>query len=244
MSNTVVITGGTRGIGFATAYLFAQNKWKVVVMYHEHDEIIDHVIALLDKHSPWAASWRVDVADQAKAQKAILEVVSEFGGIDVLVNNAGVSWYGTFQHMPHEEMRRIMDVNFMGTAYCSQAVLPSMIERGSGVIVNVSSMWGVHGGSCEVMYSASKAAVIGFTKALAKEVGPAGIRVNCVAPGPIMTNMMRSFDDDILDNMIEDIPLGLIGAPFDIANAIWFLSTDESRYMTGAVLDVNGGMYT
>ena len=160
----------------------------------------------------------------------------------MLVNNSGISEINTFDSVSPENADRILNINLKGTLNCSRAVLPDMIRNKSGVIINISSMWGECGASCEVDYSASKAGVIGFTKALAKEVAPSGIRVNCISPGFILTDMNRNFSDEDLKLIKEDIPLGIFGTPENIADSVIFLASEKASFITGQILGVNGGM--
>jgi 3-oxoacyl-[acyl-carrier protein] reductase len=169
-------------------------------------------------------------------------MIEAYPDIDVLVNNAGVSLFGVFDGVNEAEVKRLYDVNLFGMLNVSRAVLPSMIRRKSGVIINISSIWGEYGASCEVDYSAAKSAVIGFTKALAKEVGPSGIRVNCVCPGVIDTDMNARLTIKEVEEIVDSIPLERLGRPEDVANAVLFLASDKADYISGAVLSVNGGL--
>jgi len=170
------------------------------------------------------------------------QVLAQFGQLDILVCNAGISWSGLLSDMAGEDWRRIFAVNTDGVFHCCQAVLPHFISRKAGKIVTVSSMWGQVGASCEVAYSASKAAVIGFTRALAKELGPSGITVNCVAPGVIDTEMNREYSPEDLAALAEETPLGRIGTPEEVARAIAFLACGDGDFFTGQVLSPNGGL--
>lgn len=161
--------------------------------------------------------------------------------VDVLINNAGVSSQKLFTDITDDDWRKTIGVNLDGVFYCCREVLPQMISRKNGVIINISSMWGEVGASCEVHYSASKAGVIGLTKALAKEVAPSGIRVNCISPGVIMTDMMSGFDDNTIEELKSETPLQRLGTPEDIASAALFLASDEASFITGQTLGVNGG---
>ena len=163
------------------------------------------------------------------------------GGVDVLINNAGVSSQKLFTDITDDDWRKTIGVNLDGVFYCCREALPRMISQKSGVIVNISSMWGEVGASCEVHYSASKSGVIGLTRALAKEVAPSGIRVNCIAPGVIMTDMMNDYDDETIEELKSQTPLGRLGTPEDIASAALFLASDEASFITGQTLGVNGG---
>lgn len=241
---TVLVTGGSRGIGRATCELFGRNDWNVAIGYNRSVSRANDVARLINADYPHAACFRADIADREQVDKMIDEVLERFGHIDTLVNNAGITSYGLFQSEPIEEIEHVLDVNTLGMMNCTQSVLVDMLRQRSGCIVNVSSMWGVHGASCEVVYSATKAAVIGFTKALALELGPSGIRVNCVAPGAMNTDMMTGFSSEEVEAICEDTPLGRIGLPEDAAEAIFFLSSDNAKFITGEVLNVNGGLCT
>ena len=164
-----------------------------------------------------------------------------FGNIDILINNAGIGCTGLIQDLTLEEWQDVFNVNVNGVFNCTQAILPNMIAKHSGKIINISSIWGIVGASCEVAYSASKAAIIGFTKALAKEVGPSGITVNCIAPGIVMTDMVSQYSVEEFEEIRNQIPLGEIGTTEDIANSVFFLASNEANYITGQVLSPNGG---
>ncbi|MEG1073420.1 MAG: 3-oxoacyl-ACP reductase FabG, partial [Oscillospiraceae bacterium] len=183
-----------------------------------------------------------DVSNADEVRKMIDNVLEKFCQLDILVCNAGVSKVGLFQDMTAEDWHRVFSVNVDGVFHCCQAVLPHFIARKAGKIITVSSMWGQVGASCEVCYSASKAAVIGLTKALAKEVGPSGITVNCVAPGVIATDMNKNLSPQDLQALAEDTPLGRIGTPEDVANAISYLVSEGAAFVTGQVLAPNGGL--
>lgn len=241
---TVLITGASRGIGRAAALLFGRNGWNVAVGYNEHAEAAHEVVQEINADYPHAACFRADIRSREQVDAMIDEVLERFGHLETLVNNAGAASWGLFQDVSPEELARVFDVNTLGAMYCSQAVIPDMLRARSGCIVNVSSVWGVHGGSCEVVYSAAKAALIGFTKALARELGPSGVRVNCVAPGAIETDMMKAFSEDDRAALCGDTPLQCIGLPEDAAEAIYFLSSRSARFITGEVLNVNGGLCT
>lgn len=237
MLKTVLITGASRGIGAATAEVFAENGWTVIINYNSSGE---KALALAEKTGGLA--YRADVSDSAQTEKMVADVIEKFGKIDVLVNNAGISVTGLFDLVSDEDARRIFDVNVFGTLNCTKKVLPHMLKRKYGKIINVSSMWGQTGASCEVHYSAAKAAVIGFTKALAKETGPSGINVNCVAPGMVMTDMTSCYTGEEIAEITEEIPLGRCGSTLDIAETILFLASEKASYITGQIIGVNGGM--
>ena len=237
MPKTVLVTGASRGIGAACAEIFAENGFNVIINYNNSKEKAE---ALAEKTGGLA--YKCDVSDPATAGKMVEDVIQKYGKIDVLVNNAGISVTGVFDLVPDEDAKRLFDINVFGTLNCSKKVLPYMLKRKYGKIINISSMWGQTGASCEVHYSAAKAAVIGFTKALAKEVGASGINVNCVAPGMIMTDMTSCYTDEEVEEIKEEIPLGRCGDPHDIAETVFFLASEKASFITGQVIGVNGGM--
>jgi len=234
---TVLITGASRGIGRETAKLFSKNGFNVVINYNKSEKDALELLSEIKN----AAAIRADVSNRKEVFEMIEKANSIFGGIDILVNNAAVAGQVLFQDISEEEWDRIFDTNVKGTFNCAQAVLPHMLHKKSGKIINISSIWGITGASCEVHYSASKAALIGFTKALAKELGPSGITVNCVAPGIINTDMNSSIPNEVMDALKEETPLGKIGYPEDIANTIFFLASKKADFITGQVISPNGG---
>ena len=241
MSRTVLITGAATGIGRTAALLFAADGYNVAVHYHTSEAAALQLCAGLGAQGASALAVRADVSDSGQISAMAERVQKEFGHIDVLVNNAGVAQQKLFTDITAQDWDAMFNVNVKGVFHCCQAVLPGMISRKRGSIVNVSSVWGLVGASCEVHYSAAKAAVIGLTKALAKEVGPSGIRVNAVAPGVIATQMTANLDEETMDAIKADTPLGVIGTPEDAAKAIFFLASDKAKYVTGQVLSPNGG---
>jgi len=238
MKQTVLITGASRGIGAAAARLFAAQGYRVAICCHTQMEKAEELAASL----PDAAAFTADVAKETDVVLMVDAVHSRFGEIHVLVNNAGIAMQKMFTDTTAADWNRIFDVNVTGIFYACRAVLPEMIRRKSGRIVNVSSMWGVTGASCEVAYSASKAAVIGLTKALAKEVGLSGITVNCVAPGVIDTEMNANLSAEDRAVLCDETPLARIGTAQEAAQAILFLASDRASFVTGQVLGVNGGI--
>lgn len=241
MNKTVLITGGSRGIGAEIVNILANNSYDVAFTYNSSYENA----LLIKKEAEVSGSviemYKCDVSNRAEVNSLIENVISDFGKIDLLVNNAGISQEGLFTDITENEWDSVFNINVKGVFNCSQAVLPYMIRRHDGNIINISSMWGQVGASCEVAYSASKAAVIGLTKALAKEVAPSGINVNCICPGVIDTDMMASYTDEDIEVLREQTPLGIIGMPSDIANMVAFLASDNSRFITGQVFGINGG---
>ena len=232
---TVLITGGSRGIGRAMVELFSKNGYMVAFTYKNSENEAKTVA-----ESTGALAIRADSEDENDVAKAVEVAERELSHIDCLVNNAGVSSFSLFTDVTLAEWNRIMAVNLTGAFLYSRSVIPGMVRRGSGRIINISSMWGLVGSSCEVAYSASKAGVIGFTKALAKEVGPSNIRVNCVAPGAIDTDMNSALDETALKELCDETPLGKIGLASDVAKAVVALCDNE--FITGQVLSVNGGL--
>ena len=239
---TVLITGASRGIGAACAREFAEAGWRVAIHYHRSREQAEALCAELTENGCEAMTVQADVSDSAQVAAMVSAVGERFGFIDTLVNNAGIAMQKLFTDTTDDDWRRMMGTDLDGVFYCTRAVVPAMIREHRGVIVNIASMWGEVGASCEVAYSAAKAGVIGLTKALAKELGLSGIRVNAVSPGVVMTDMMKDFSDEDVAALKEETPLNTLGAPEDIAKAVVFLSSDNARYITGQVLGVNGGM--
>lgn len=237
-----LITGASGGIGGAAAREFARRGWGVAVHYHQGREAAERLAGELAQAGVPVMTVRADVADAGQVRTMVGSVLEEFGQLDILVCNAGLSHVGLLSDIDEEAWRRLFAVNVDGVYHCCQAALPHFIHRKAGSIVTVSSMWGQVGASCEVAYSAAKGAVIAFTKALAKELGPSGIRVNCVAPGTIDTEMNRHLTADDLAALAEETPLERIGRPEEAARAIAFLASDEASFITGQVLSPNGGM--
>jgi 3-oxoacyl-[acyl-carrier protein] reductase len=240
-NKTAIVTGGSRGIGAAAALLLAREGWRVAVGCHRHPDRARALCDRLRREGREAVPFCGDVSSVAEMEAQVQAVVERWGQIDLLVNNAGIAQQRLFTEITEAEWDRMFAVNAKGLYACCRAVVPGMIRRHSGNIINVSSMWGQAGASCEVHYSAAKAAVIGFTKALAKELGPSGIRVNCVAPGVIATEMNAALDGETLDALREETPLGTIGTPEEAARAILWLAGDGASFVTGQVIGVNGG---
>ena len=237
----VLITGASRGIGRAAAELFARRGYGVLINYRQDAEAAHALEKQLIDSGADALAVQADVAQEDQVLRMMEMAVKRFGFIDVLVNNAGIASQKLFTALTTEEWRRMMAVHVDGTFHCCREVLPAMIREKRGAIVNVASIWGLSGASCEVAYSTAKAAVIGMTKALAREVGPSGVRVNCVAPGVIDTAMNAAAGADILDMLAEETPLGRIGTAQEAAQAIAYLASEEASFITGQVLTVDGG---
>jgi 3-oxoacyl-[acyl-carrier protein] reductase len=241
MNQTVLITGASRGIGRASAVAFARNGYNVAVNYCKSKEKAAALADELNSYGVMTAAYQADVSDKTEVEEMFRKAEQELGKISALVNNAGIAEQILFSDITEEKWDRMFAVNVKGAYNCTQAVLPSMIHEKYGRIINVSSMWGISGASCEVHYSASKAALIGFTKALAKEVGLSGITVNCVAPGVIGTDMNAAISGEILEELKENTPLNRIGTSEDVAEAILFLASDKASFITGQTLSVDGG---
>lgn len=233
---TVFITGGSRGIGAEAVRQFAKNGYNVAFTYYKSKEQAEFLSA-----QTGALAICCDVSKSDEVNKAVNEATQKYGSIDILINNAGIDEFSLFTDITDEAWHRMIDTNLSSAFYTSRAVLPQMINKKDGVIINVSSMWGEVGASCEVHYSVSKAGLIGLTKALAKEVGPSGIRVNCITPGVIDTDMNKNLTKEDIEQLKTDTPLGVIGKTEDIANTILFLCSDGAKFITGQILGVNGG---
>lgn len=227
---TTVITGGSRGIGAAAVERFAARGDKVFFLYEK-----EHEAAQAVARKTGAVPICCDVADA----EAVRQAFQRIGDVDILINNAGICYYGLMSMMPEEDWDRIFAVNVKGIYHCVNAAMPSFLKKQKGCVINVTSMWGRVGASCEAAYSATKGAVIALTKALAKELGPSGIRVNAVAPGVILTDMCAGVDPEILSDMAREAPVGRNGTPMDVAQAMEYLANAD--FVTGHILNVDGG---
>ena len=234
----VLISGGDRGIGAAAARAFAAAGYQVAVLYHQNAA----AAAALEQQLPGCIAIQCDVASRASCELAFHAVEQAIGRVDVLVCNAGIAQQKLFTDITPAEWQRMLDVNLSGAFHLCQLALPGMIRRKQGRILTVSSMWGQTGGSCEVHYSAAKAGLIGLTKALAKEEGPSGITVNCVAPGVIDTDMMAAFTAEDKAALAEETPVGRLGSADEVAKLLVFLAGEDAGYITGQVFGVNGGL--
>lgn len=238
---TAVVTGASRGIGAACAKTLARDGFKVVINYNKSEA---EAISLRDNIAFLGGNaeiFRADIRKPDEVSDLFCFARQKFGNVTVLVNNAGVSLIKLIQDTSEEEWNDLFSVNCGGTFRCVKHVIPQMLSAGGGSIINISSVWGRVGASCEAAYSASKASVIGFTKALAKELGPSGIRVNCIAPGVIDTEMNSMHSSDVMESLAEETPLGRIGSPEDIAEAAAFLASDKACFINGQILGVDGG---
>ena len=241
MEKTAIVTGASRGIGAAIAQQLGAQGYKVAVCYCSRQALAKDVVQRIAAAGGTAQAFGVDVASAQSVQALFADVQAHFGGVDVLINNAGIAQQKLFTDITEAEWDAMFDTHVKGAYLCCKAALPYMISQKWGRIVNISSMWGQVGASCEVHYSAAKAALIGLTKALAQEEGPSGITVNCVAPGVIETDMLAAFSAEDKAALAGQTPLCRLGTPHEIAQAVAFLASDAAAFITGQVLGVNGG---
>lgn len=241
MKKVALITGSSRGIGRAEAIALARDGYAVCVNCVEREDKAQELAAQLRSEGCEAMWYKADVADAAAVKQMVAEVEKTLGAVTLLVNNAGIAKQCLFQDMTEDYWKRIFDVNLNGAFNTIQAVLPHMLHEHSGCIINTSSIWGQHGASCEVAYSATKHAIIGLTRSLAQELAPTNIRVNCVAPGVINTDMVQVLGRETLDALTEDTPVGRLGRPEDIAAVVSFLASDAASFITGQVITSDGG---
>ncbi len=235
-----VVTGASGGIGSAVALRLARDGYKIAVNYNSDERAALDVVEKIKSIGGQAAAIKADISREEDVIRLFNEA-ERLGDLEVLVNNAGVSYIGLLQDMALEDIEKVIGVDLLGAVLCSKEAAKEMVKRKRGCIINVSSMWGEVGASCEAVYSACKAGVIGLTKALAKELGPSGIRVNCVSPGVINTKMNAELNEETLKELREETPLERIGAPEDVAEAVAFLASGRASFITGQVLPVNGG---
>ena len=238
---TVLITGASRGIGKAIAKLFAENNYNVVINYNKSEDEAKELQNYLTNKGYSVRIFKADVSNINEVNSLVNYTIGQFEKIDVLINNAGISKTNLFTDISYEEWNEVMNVNLNGVFYTTKKALQYMLPEMSGKIINISSIWGMVGGSFEVHYSASKAAIIGMTKALAKELGPSNINVNCIAPGVIKTDMLNNVSEDTLDALKEETPLMKLGSPEDIAKCALFLASEGGDFLTGQVISPNGG---
>ena len=242
MNNTAVVTGGSRGIGLAVSRELASSGFRLAVIYAERENEAESLAEEMINRGTDVEIYRCDVSDAVQVNEVSRRILDRFGRVDVLVNNAGIAQIKLFTDTTEKEWDRMIGVNVKGLYNTCHALVPQMIQRKYGRIINLSSIWGLTGASCEVAYSTSKAAVIGFTKALAKELGPSGITVNCVAPGVIDTEMNAGLDPGTREALRNEIPLDRIGSASDVAGAVSFLASEKAGYITGQVIGVDGGI--
>ena len=241
MRRSALVTGASRGIGRAIAALLAQEGWAVCVNYLERRDDARELVRQLRAAGRGAMAFQADVADREAVTAMVRAAESELGPVELLVNNAGISRQGLFQNTDDAMWDRMLAVNITGARNAVQAVLPHMLSEKRGCIVNISSIWGLRGASCEVAYACTKAALIGLTRSLALELAPSGIRVNCVAPGCIETDMVRVLGPETRAMLVEETPLGRLGTPEDIAQAVAFFASERASFLTGQVLTADGG---
>jgi len=236
LKKIALVTGGSRGIGREICRTLARDGWQVAVNYNRS---ADAALALAAEINGIAVGG--DVASPAAVEAMFTEIRAELGEVSLLVNNAGIGEYGLFTDLSFERWNELIGTNLTGAFNCCKAAIPAMVREKSGCIINIASMWGEVGASCEAAYSVTKAGLIGMTKALAKELGPSGIRVNAVSPGCIETDMMARFSSAEREALADETPLGVIGKPSDAAEAVAFLASEKAGFITGQVLGVNGG---
>ena len=237
---TALVTGGAKGIGEAICVELAKDGYNIALNYNSSEK---EALSLKEKLSTYTdiEIFKADVSDSQQVNTMFNEIEKHFGGVDILVNNAGIAQQVLFTEITDEMWQKMIGVNLTGAFNCCRRALPYMINQKNGSIVNIASMWGEVGASMEVHYSASKAGLIGLTKALAKEVGLSGITVNAVSPGVVLTDMMSQFSDEDKKILADETPVGVLGKAEDIASAVSFLVSEEARFITGQVLSVNGG---
>ena len=237
-----IVTGGSRGIGKAISLNLSSRGYAVALVYQCNDSAALDTAEQIKSSGAFAKAFKCDISDYTQVNDTVCKIVADMGKPALLVNNAGISKISLLQDLSADEIDSIIDVDLKGAVYFSKSVIPFMIKACKGNIINVSSMWGDVGASCESVYSAAKAGIIGFTKALAKELAPSGIRVNAVSPGLINTDMNETLTKEALDEIVSSTPLERIGTPEDVAKAVSFLAGDDSSFITGQVVRVNGGL--
>ena len=241
MRRSALVTGASRGIGRAVAAVLAREGWAVCVNYLERRDAAESLVRELRAQGRAAMAFQADIADRKAADACVRAASEELGPVELLVNNAGISRQGLFQDLDDAAWDRLLAVNLTGPRNAVLAVLPHMLSEKRGCVVNIPSMWGLRGASCEAAYAATKAGVIGLTRSLALELAPSGIRVNCVAPGCVETDMVRVLGEDTRRMLAEETPLGRLGRPEDVAEAVAFLASEKAAFITGQVLAADGG---
>lgn len=241
-NNTAIITGGSRGIGRSIALELCKTGIAVVIAYTKDEAAAQETLRLIKEMGGYGKSFKADVSIYKQAAELIDFTVKSFGSADILINNAGISHIGLFMDMKEEQWNRLIDVDLKGVINCCHCILPQMLKQQKGNIINISSIWGISGASCEAVYSAAKGGVNSFTKALAKEMAPSNIRINAIAPGVIDTDMNRWLSGEEKQSLCEEIPLGVFGGGEDIGKLAVFLSSDAAKYITGQIITVDGGL--
>ncbi|MDP4178745.1 MAG: SDR family oxidoreductase [Bacillota bacterium] len=237
-----LVTGGSRGIGRAISILLAEKGANVIINYSKDEKALLETVKIINGAGGYVESIKADISNYEDVKKMIDQIINKFGKLDILVNNAGISKIGLFSDMSYEEYNSLININLIGTLNCSHCAVKYMIRQKSGSIINISSIWGNAGASCEAIYSASKGAINSFTKSLAKELGPSNIKVNAIAPGVIQTEMNNWLTNEEKQDLENEIPLMHFGSPFDVAELAVFLASDSSKYITGQIITVDGGM--
>lgn len=238
---TVLVTGGAKGIGKAMTEVFTEEGYNVLINYNKSEECAEILYKCLKEKGLSVEKYKADVTDREQVKEMVKYCINKFGKIDILINNAGIAQDKLFTEITDDDWDNMINTNLKSVYYCSQEVLKTMISDKKGKIINISSIWGIVGASCEVHYSVSKAGVIGLTKSLAKELGPSNIQVNCIAPGVIETDMLCDCTEDTLSELRDSTPLMRLGSARDIANCALFLASDHSDFITGQVISPNGG---
>lgn len=239
-NKVVLITGSSRGIGKAIALKFAENNYKIVINCSNNIDTLNETLEEIKKINKNVIAFKTDVSDYKQTEKMFFQINNIFGDVDILINNAGISYVGLFSEMRPEQWKNIMGINVDGVYNCTHNAISSMIKKKSGIIINISSVWGNVGASCEAVYSASKGAVNLFTKALAKELGPCNIRINSIACGVVDTQMNNFLDCDEKKDLIENIPLMRFADTKEVAELALFLSSDNASYLTGQIITLDG----
>lgn len=242
MKKVALVTGGAKGIGAAIVKRLCKEGYSVAINYNTSEQRALSLCSFCASEGYTVLPVRCDVSDSSDVGRMFAEIEEKLGSVNVLVNNAGISLWGLFDTVTDEQWQNIIGTNLTGTFNCTRRAIPAMLKNKYGRIINISSVWGQEGASCEAAYSASKAGIIGLTKALSKEYAPSGITVNCVCPGVIDTDMMSRFSDSEKAEICEEIPMGRMGSPEEIAHAVAFLADSNSSYITGQILGINGGM--
>ncbi len=243
-SRVVLITGGSRGIGRSTALRFCEEKAKIIIVHYDPDEsAAQETLEMIEKQGGHAESYKVDVSSREQVDELFSKVLGDYGRVDVLINNAGITRDTLLMRMSEKDWDAVIQINLKSVFNCTQAVIRSMIKQRSGWIVNISSVVGQIGNVGQANYAASKAGIMGFTKTVAREVAVRGIKVNAVAPGFINTEMTASLPEKVKEKFLEQIPLGRMGEPEEVAEVVYWLCSKGASYLTGQIIHVNGGMF-